>query len=110
MDIHSTPSGYSPKAQSGRTRDAAATSATPRPAAAAPRPADEAPVDRVELSSAARELNARLETAAAAGGLSPERIGQLAGRMRSGFYDQDSTVNRILEGVRSELTRGDSRA
>jgi hypothetical protein len=67
------------------------------------------PVDRVELSSVARELSQRLDSGTADGGLSPERIQQLASRMRSGHYDQAPTVDRILEGVRSELDRGDSR-
>jgi hypothetical protein len=113
VDIRSTPSGYNPKTPSSRARDAAsapAPAASPtRPAAASAAPADAAPVDRVELSSAARELNQRLESGTGDSGLSPERIQLLASRMRSGYYDQAPTVDRILDGVRSELTRDDSR-
>jgi hypothetical protein len=108
VDIRSTPSGYSPKTQTGRARESAPNAAA-RPGSAPAGSPDEAPVDRVELSSAARELSARLDDASAAGGLSPERMREIAGRMRSGHYDQAATVDRILEGVRSELTRGDSR-
>lgn len=108
MDIRSTPSGYSPKTQSGRTRETAPTAAT-RPGAAPTNPVESNAGDRVELSDAARELNARLAQGESTGGLSPERIRQLASRMRSGYYDQPATVNRILEGVRSEISRGDSK-
>ena len=108
MDIRSTPSGYSPKTQSGRTRETTP-AATTRPGAAPTGPAEDTVVDRVELSNAARELNERLAHGESTGGLSPERIRQLASRMKSGYYDQHSTVNRILEGARSEITRGDSK-
>ena len=108
MDIRSRASGYSPNAQLGRTRDAGAAAAT-RPAAAAPGSAEDSQVDRVELSGAARELSARLANGEPDAALSAERIRQIATRMRSGAYDQANTIDRILEGVRSELTRGDSR-
>jgi hypothetical protein len=109
VDIRSTPSGYSPKTQTGRAREANAPAA-PRPGTPPAAPSDETKVDRVEISAAAIELNARLARAESTGGLSPERIRQLAGRMNDGYYDQPATIDRILEGVRAEITRGDSRA
>ena len=106
VDIRSTPSGYGSKTQAGRTRDVAATAPSKpgvNPAAAA----EEPPVDRVELSQTARQLNASLERDPAAGGLSAERIRQLATRVQSGYYDRADTVDRVLQGVLAELTRGD---
>jgi hypothetical protein len=107
VDIRSTPSGLTPQAQSGRARGATP-AAAPRPGAPPATPADAASVDRVELSPAARELNARLESGAAEGGLSPERLRQITGRMQGGYYDQAGVIDRVLKGVLSELARGDS--
>ena len=107
MDIRSTPSGYGSKTQAGRARDVAATTPV-RPGANPVAPTDETPVDRVELSQAARELNARIESGADAGGLSAERIRQLATRVQSGYYDRADTVDRVLQGVLAEFARGNS--
>ena len=107
VDIRSTPSGYGSKTQAGRAREILATV----PAKPGVNPAgatDETPVDRVELSTAARELNARLENGQEAGGLSAERIRQLATRVQNGYYDRADTIDRVLQGVLAELTRGDT--
>jgi hypothetical protein len=109
VDIRSTPSGYTPKTQTNRTRDAAP-AAPSRPGASPAGPVEEAPVDRVELSSAARELNQLLESGQAAEGLSAARIQQLAGRMNNGYYAQVGTIDRILKGALTELARDNSGA
>ena len=108
MDIRSTPSATTRQTGTGRARDAAP-AAAPRAATNPPAPATGTPVDRVELSAAARELNARLDAAQPTGGLSAERTQQLAERIRSGFYDQPETIDRVIARVLGELTRTDSR-
>ena len=106
VDIRSTQAGYSNKTRSGRARDAAPTAPVrpaTTPASAAP---DAAPVDRVELSPAARELSARLASGPdAAGDLSADRLRELTGRMQSGYYARSEVVDRVLQGALTELTR-----
>jgi hypothetical protein len=108
VDIRSTPSATTRQTGAGRARDAAP-AAAPRAATNPPAPAAGPPVDRVELSAAARELNARLDAAQATGGLSAERTRQLAERIRTGFYDRPDTIDRIIARVLGEFTRTDSR-
>ncbi len=98
MDIRSTPSGYAPKPASGRTRETNADAAN-RQGASPQLPSEDSRTDRVELSAAARELQAQLEQPADATGLTPARMQQLSQRMNSGYYDRSETVDRILARV-----------
>ena len=107
MDIRSTPSGYTPKAQTGRARDAAPASSA-RSTGPAPAPADETPVDRVELSPAARELNARLGGGDPSGGLTAARIRELVGRLQSGYYSRSEVVDRVIRRALADLSDSSS--
>ncbi len=98
MDIRSTPSGYTPKPAAGRPRATNADTANHQ--GVAPQlPSEDSRTDRVELSAAARELQAQLEQPSSAAGLTPARMQQLSQRMSSGYYDRADTVERILARV-----------
>jgi hypothetical protein len=106
LDIRSTPSAGSRQTETGRARDAASPAAA-RAAAVPSIPPASAPVDRVELSAAAREL-ARLEDARSDGGVSVERMRLLGSRIRVGHYDRADTVDRITTRVLDEIAGNDS--
>lgn len=101
MDIRSTSSGTTPKTQAQRARDTAPANAS-RPGASPPA-AGGAPVDRVELSPEARELNARAARDAAADGLPADRLAAIAERLRSGYYDRPDVVERMLARLSDEF-------
>jgi hypothetical protein len=61
-----------------------------------------APSDQVELSEAARELQANLATRAPAD-LSPERWNAILGRLSQGHYDRPEVRDRIIERLAHEL-------
>ena len=98
MDIRSTPSGVSSQTHAGRTRESNADPVN-RQGVPPRTPAENPRIDRVELSDAARELHAQLGAPADATGLAPQRMQELTGRMRSGYYDRADVVQRILDRV-----------
>ena len=61
-----------------------------------------APPDQVELSEAARELQANLATRPPAD-LSPERWNTILGRLSQGHYDRPDVRDRIIERLAHEL-------
>lgn len=108
VDIRSTPSGYTPKPASGRTRETNAEPAD-RLGVSPQLPSEDSRTDRVELSAAARELQAQFEQPSNTVGLTPARMQQLAQRMSSGYYDRAETVDRILARVITSGQAPDSR-
>ena len=63
-----------------------------------------APADRAELSSAARELFARLETPSpTTASLTPERIRSVLARLRAGHYDRTEVLDHVASRVRAEF-------
>ena len=91
-----------------------ASGADAAPAAPAPRRSPESPVgaapapppaDRAELSSAARELFARLDAPANTRALTPERTRTVLARLAAGVYDRPEALDRVARGVLAEIEK-----
>lgn len=112
----STDSHTAPASAIGAVRSDSASANGPRPETA--RPASAAEGDRVEISAAAR---AQADAAPEAGSLELElarhalrsgseldaaRLHQLRERVRTGYYDQPTVIDRIAEAAARELVEG----
>lgn len=68
-------------------------------------PASAPATDRAEVSSEARELLARVTGSdAAVPAIAPEKLRQVADRIRSGHYDRPEVLDQVAKQARADVT------
>jgi hypothetical protein len=103
MNVRPTEPGQPQKPGPGRLRESPAGSPA-RPVEKAPLPPEAPARDRVELSEAARELQAQLGLdKIPVAELPPQRLREILDRLKQGYYDRPEVRDELLQRLAGDL-------